>query len=725
MRIKTIFTVFALLVSVFASATVSIREVGGWFESGYATFTKDGSKSYNVYYKAEGAADDAYQRVDGPLVRDYGDYARVDVLGIKAGKYKFKIVPVGEDNTEKVNEAVESNSFTAIAHDRGGFAHLNYTKGVGAYKDDGTLKADAKVVYITAGNAKTVTCELGGTTFTGFQGIVNGCNGKYGNTPVAIRIIGMVKLDNMDAIGSSSEGLQIKGKGSYTEMNLTVEGVGNDAVLHGFGVLIRNSSSIELRNFAVMNCMDDCISLDTDNNNVWVHNIDFFYGNDKGGDQAKGDGSLDVKGDSKYITFSYNHFWDSGKSSLCGMKSESGPNYITYHHNWFDHSDSRHPRVRTMTVHVYNNYFDGNAKYGVGATTGSSVFVESNYYRNTNKPMMISKQGTDIAVDPKGTFSGEDGGMIKSCGNVFKDCSKLRYVTYQENNVEFDAYEVTDRNMQVPASVKAKQGGGVYNNFDTNSSLMYSYTPHVADNVPSVLKGEYGAGRMQHGDFEFTFNNATDDASYSINTDLKNKMLAYTSSLVGIIGDNTVQGGGTGGGEIGGGDIGGGTGGGDIPEDGDYSCYFTKAGPSNSFYKITGNYSNSKGTATVNGTTYEYCLKLESSTKINFTTEEDMTLTLVFESKETPSIKIDGDKKTSSGSNVYTYDLSAGSHELTKADTRNLFYINLSPKGGSTIVAPVCEAEQEDGPIYDLSGRVVKNPQKGIYIQNGKKIVIR
>lgn len=265
-----------------------------------------------------------------------------------------------------MNEAVETNVFTAKAHDRGGFAHLNYTKGIGAYNDNGTLKAGAKVVYVTAENAKTVTCEVDGKTFTGLQGIMDGRNGKYGTTPVAVRIIGMIKITDTDELGSSSEGLQIKGQKSYTEMNVTFEGVGNDAVIHGFGILMRNCTSVELRNFAVMNCKDDCVSLDTDNSHCWIHNIDFFYGNDKGGDQAKGDGSLDVKGDSQYITFSYNHFWDSGKSSLCGMKSESGPNYMTYHHNWFDHSDSRHPRVRTMSVHVYNNYFDGNAKYGVG-----------------------------------------------------------------------------------------------------------------------------------------------------------------------------------------------------------------------------------------------------------------------------------------------------------------------------------------------------------------------
>lgn len=105
------------------------------------------------------------------------------------------------------------------------------------------------------------------------------------------------------------------------------------------------------------------------------------------------------------ITVSYNHFYDCGKTSLGGMKSETTDCWMTYHHNWFDHSDSRHPRIRTAFYHVYNNYFDGVSKYGVGVTTGGSSFVEANYFRNCKYPMLISKQGTDAEGD--GTFSGE------------------------------------------------------------------------------------------------------------------------------------------------------------------------------------------------------------------------------------------------------------------------------------------------------------------------------
>ena len=429
----------ALAVSLPSVAAVTVKEVGGWFESGYVTFEKLSTAStYAVYYKSTTGD---YLKLDSELVRDYGTYGRADVLGITAGTYQFKIVPIDAAGNELTADITETATFEAKAHDRTGFAHHNYS-GIGAYQDNGQLKPDAQVIYVTGKTAKTVTATLNGTTFTGLQAIFAAANGKYGNRPLCVRIVGTIKEADMDGFDSSEEGLQIKGRGSYEEMNITLEGVGNDATIHGFGFLIRNVKSLELRNFAIMNCWDDAVSIDTDNSHCWIHHLDLFYGSaGSAADQAKGDGTVDMKGDSQYLTISYNHFWDSGKSSLCGMKSESGPNYITYHHNWFDHSDSRHPRVRTMSVHVYNNYFDGVAKYGVGATTGASVFVESNYFRNCSKPMMISQQGSDIAGDPKGTFSGENGGIIKSYANVFAEKgSSFRYVTYQQNSTEFDAY---------------------------------------------------------------------------------------------------------------------------------------------------------------------------------------------------------------------------------------------------------------------------------------------
>ena len=239
------------------------------------------------------------------------------------------------------------------------------------------------------------------------------------------------------------------------------------------------------------------------------------------------------------------------------MKKETVDNLICYHHNWFDHSDSRHPRVRTSSVHIWNNYYDGVAKYGVGVTMGASVFVESNYFRNTKYPMMISKQGTDAKGD--GTFSGENGGVLKAYGNIFAEKSKyFSYITWKNSNTDFDAYEVDSPSETVPSSVVAKAGGTSYNNFDTDASKMYAYTPDAAVDVPAKVTGFYGAGRLNQGDIHYTFNNATDDADYGRCAGLDNVLSSYKTGLVNIFGDESASSGETGSGSTGeGGETGG------------------------------------------------------------------------------------------------------------------------------------------------------------------------
>jgi len=404
------------------------------------------------------------------------------------------------------------------------------------------------------------------------------------------------------------------------------------------------------------------VSLDTDNKYCWIHNLDLFYGNTGGdSDQAKGDGTLDVKGDSQYMTFAYNHLFDSGKASLCGMTSESGPNYIDYHHNWFDHSDSRHPRVRTMSVHVWNNYYDGVAKYGVGATTGSSVFVENNYFRHTHNPMLCSLQGRDAMGD--GTFSGENGGMIKSFGNVYAEANNSEYylpITQKDNATSFDCYEASRRDEQVPSSYVTLVGGTSYDNFDTNSSLMYVYTPDATADVPAKVTGFYGAGRLNHGDFQWTFDNSTEDTNYAVISALKSALQSYTSNFVGFFdGENSSD---TGTGDSGGGE----TGDNDTIE-GTVLCSFDANGnPSAS--QVTANVTALKSGAstTVDGVTYSNCLKLNSSCTITVTVDKAVTMTIYFGNTSATTVKIDGTAYDITNKQTDDIPIAAGTHTITK-----------------------------------------------------------
>lgn len=672
------------------AGVIQITEAKGWQESAYLKWAPfEGASSYNVY------VDD--KKIDAQLVRQYKSYYRADVLGLKEGTYSVKVVPVNAEGKEIAGANTASN-LVVKSYNREGFAHFKYA-GVGAYNNDGTLKAGAKVLYVTAKTAKTVSTTVNTgkqETITGLQSIIDAYSKGKDKTPIAFRIIGKVNLSDLDHISSSAEGLQIKG----AMMNMTFEGVGDDATVYGFGFLLREAESVEFRNFAIMRCLDDAMSLDTDNSHVWIHNMDLFYGK-KGGaaDQAKGDGTVDIKGDSKYVTVAYNRFWDNGKASMCGMKSETGENWITYHHNWFDHSDSRMARVRTMSVHMYNNYYQHNDVYGIGATSGSSIFMESNYFDAVKRPIMSSLQGTDAKGD--GTFSGEKGGLIKAYGNVFANKpANFSYIPYAENNTSFDAYEVSNPSEQVPTSVKTLVGGTSYDNFDTNPSLMYAYAADKAEDVPSIVEGFYGAGRLKHGDIDFVIPDETvvTNGHQQPLPALASLLDSYTSGVVKVFGESNASGeggsaeGGSTGGSGEGGSTGGSTGGTTeggstvTPIEGTVLVTFTDSKPSSSIVTVSGNYATNKGTATIDGTSYSTCVKMESATNISVTVDKKVTMTLYFSSADSKTnAKIDGKKPAEvnavidSTAKTMTVTLDAGSHTITKQDTCNLFGIKLVP----------------------------------------------
>ena len=703
------------------AASGAITEASGWLETAYVKWTPvTGATGYNVYVKSASASDSAYVQLDDELIRKYPSYMRADAVGLKAGDYVMKIVPLnnGKENT---SAAIVSDKLTVKAHDRSGFTFSSNSpvkNGVGAYNNDGTLKSNASVLYVTEANKNTVKMKIGNTEYTGVAAITQAIKAKSNCQPVAIRIIGQVTLSGLACKDvSSAYAIGVKGAA-----NVTFEGIGDDATLYEAGVAVFQSTGIEVRNLGLMNWGGggdgDGISL-KQSLGVWVHNNDVFYGNaGSDGDQAKGDGSMDLKDNSQYVTVSYNHFWDSGKMSLCGMKSESGENWITYHHNWFDHSDSRHPRIRTMSVHVYNNYYDGNAKYGVGAAKDSEAFVEANYFRHCNYPMLSSMQGSDVLAG--GIFSGENGGVIKAYNNYMEGQKSVIYAnsdagTTTASATDFDAYLATSRSETVPSTYKAKQGGKTYSNFDTKVDLGVDTADIDAPaDVPSIVT-KY-AGRIMGGDFKWTFDNSVDDTSYSLNKPLKDKLNAYKTSLV----------------SVGGGSVSGEshthtygewtvvkaateteeglksrtcTGCGynetavipaigkdtpvtpDTPVSGDAKVHnFTESGTTSDFYSITGSIATNKGTATYNGLTLTKCLKMESSTSIKFTAPSAGKLTLVFGGTTAASgkgVKVNGTSKKVGSDGTLTVDVAKGAVTVTKGDAINLFYMVYTPSGTS------------------------------------------
>lgn len=677
MKVRLLLIVLLVTTAYSRAQSVNIFESAGWFESAYIKWEKVvGAESYNVYYTGEGIIN---KKIDNQLIREYTDYFRADILGIAAGAYIFKVIPVIEDIE---GEASETGPVNVNAHDRTGFAFMN-GHIPGAYKANGTLKENAVILYITENTKNTISLNVNGANenpCVGLQMIMEGFKKGDDNRPLSVRFVGQITdLEYMD------KGDIVIENENNASGSITFEGVGDDAVADGWGIRIKNATNIEIRNMGIMNTDSDegdDIGLQQDNFYIWVHHCDFFYGAAGGdADQSKGDGALDSK-KSGFITFSYNHFWDTGKSNLLGNGIED-PQYLTYHHNWYDHSDSRHPRVRSHSVHVYNNYYDGIAKYGIGSTNASSVFVEANYFRNCRYPMLISMQGSDVFDESSKTnnysdmptFSKEEGGIIKAYNNFMT--GQRRFVSYGDigfsnSTVDFDAVVVSGRQETIGSEVVSYLGGNAYNNFDTKESVMYAYTadsPEVARDKVIDL-----AGRINGGDFKWVFNNETDDASYDVNTGLQSALVNYQTSLISVQGDGEPY---------------------DPGDPGDTTNIdssdvihnFTLSGTTSTFYSISGNLSNSKGTVSYAGLTLTQCLKIESGTLISFATEKESTLTLVFNTDFSGQIKVNG-ISYSANAGILTLPLSAGSFDITKADVANLFFMIIDYGDDNTSLKP-------------------------------------
>jgi len=684
---------------------ITIIEERGWLESAYATWHPvDNAVSYNVYYSGEGIAD---CKIDNQLIRLYSNYLRADVLGLKAGSYTLTIKAVNDAGTEF--DDVTTSQLTVKSYTREGFAFSGSSKRVmpGGYNEDGTVKNGARIIYVTAATVNTVSCDVNNdkgvaNSTTGLMNILAAYGRGYDKTPLIIRMIGLVKAAKITDLKDGNF-ISFTGSNNSTRLieNITFEGVGDDATAHGYGFCMKRSKGIEIRNVGIMLFGDDAISMDTDNANIWIHNNDFFYGAPgSDADQVKGDGTIDMKYNSSNITISHNHFWDTGKTMGCGGGTETVPTfYVTFHHNWFDHSDSRNPRLHYATAHIYNNYFDGISKYCIGNTTESSAFVEANYFRNCDRPMMISGQGTDTynsqtgTYTAKGTFSGQDGGMTKAYNNKFENTTKFVYQT--ENETQFDAYLVSSREEQIPETVKSVKGSFAYTNFDTDAD-MYEYNPDSPEDVQSVVTTY--SGRTNGGDFKWTFDNSVDDESYDVNVALKTAITDYASTLVsvqGIENDNEEEEPKE---EPEGGDIEGSV--------GKSICDLIDEGVSSGF-TVIGSTSNSKGSVTVNGTVYSCCLKMGSSSSISFTTTATMKLTLVFNDSDNKRIAIDNGigVLTIADNKIEIENLAAGTYTITRNSGESfLFYISLS---GLTTGIDVVEEETQ---VY-FKNNIVYNPE--------------
>lgn len=483
-------------------AATSFSTAGGWFETLYAEWSGNKSDVTGVSYS--GTASGSLTGDDLTyLVRQDGSNVRVDIPGLKAGTYNLTV-------TTKSGNITKDN-IKVYEYDRSGYAHYDAHKegvtGIGAYNDDGTLKSNAIVVYVTEENKNTVQLpgykgdsypagignilnykseDANGVTGGGkidivkqlreegipldirFVGTIRGGDSNTSNNPPAENIKGLTGYNTTTNGGTKGDnGMMIR---VYKSSNVTFEGIGTDATFDGWGVQIISqtgfvSQGFEFRNLNFTNTPEDAIGLEgtaslssspqskewlnsscTPIKFSWVHNNTFHQGfckNPAESDKAEGDGSCDWKRGYGY-TMAYNHYINNHKTNLIGSSSSSIQYDASLHHNWYEKVESRQPLSRQANIHIYNTYFDGATSYAISPRAHAYIFSEGNYFGACKNPVDSAKEGS---------------ATVKSYNDSFAGCNGANAAQQVKNKTD----KVSD------------SSGNPYAGFETGSD-MYEYT---------------------------------------------------------------------------------------------------------------------------------------------------------------------------------------------------------------------------------------------------------
>ena len=137
---------------------------------------------------------------------------------------------------------------------------------------------------------------------------------------------------------------------------------------------------------------------------VWIdHNT--FHGVANGND-----GAIDIKRGADWVTVSWNHLRHWDKSMLLGHDDANGEQdrgmlHVTYHHNYFENTRQRHPRIRFGHAHVFNNYLfndasvsNRTASYFLVAGVESNVNAEGNLVEHARELYVIGEESSSDAL---------------------------------------------------------------------------------------------------------------------------------------------------------------------------------------------------------------------------------------------------------------------------------------------------------------------------------------
>ncbi|MEE2568940.1 pectinesterase family protein [Pseudarthrobacter sp. J64] len=290
----------------------------------------------------------------------------------------------------------------------------------------------------------------------------NGLAGTTGGQ--AGRLVSATTLQELKDYAAAAEPLVILLEGTITAdqyvkipvaANKSIIGAGAGAELVNAGFKLINVSNVIFRNFTVRDSYipgdwdgklpdndRDGIQIDT-SHHIWVDHMKI---------QRMGDGLIDTRKDSDYITYSWNVFADNNKALGVGWTANAVTK-MTIHHNWIRNTTQRNFSIdNTAAAHVYNNYLQDIGQYGMMGRGAAKVVVEANNFSAVQDPI--------VAKDPASE--------VRNSGNIFNGTRGRRdNVGAAFDPASFYSYQKDDA-ARVPEIVSA--GAGPRENNAPNST---------------------------------------------------------------------------------------------------------------------------------------------------------------------------------------------------------------------------------------------------------------
>lgn len=247
---------------------------------------------------------------------------------------------------------------------------------------------------------------------------------------IRFRVGGTIRLDSPVFLGS----------------NTTVDGRGHRVRFEHQGLYIDGKENVIIHNVEIGNGggsdSSDAIQIIRDARTIWVDHVTL---------ESFPDGLLDITRGGTDITVSWSHFRNHDKVMLIGAdKAHTGDTVIrvTLHHNWFQRTTQRHPRLRYGRVHVFNNYYERWGSYAIGSSQRGEVRSERNIYEAGDRREAFTT-----------SFSADDAqGNIRSVTDL-----RLRNATLTQRNrdsVFFPDYPFVPEDANEALRQRIVQGAG-------------------------------------------------------------------------------------------------------------------------------------------------------------------------------------------------------------------------------------------------------------------------